>query len=161
MTPAPASGNEAPLLFTPGGHWWLEPAGDGSWRPARDRAHTRPGTESGGIAWATPGVPAYWCAFTIAQVLAAAASTTPDARPRTDPATQAVARDLLRRAHRIPYLDLADNQYIYPFRTERERNRAGYILDDDARRAIVASLPARRAAFAEGAAAAPEDAGSR
>ena len=34
-------------------------------------------------------------------------------------------------------------------------------LDDDARRAIVASLPARRAAFAEGAAAAPEDAGSR
>ena len=34
-------------------------------------------------------------------------------------------------------------------------------LDDDARRAIVASLPARRAAFEQRAAAAPEDARPR
>ncbi len=34
-------------------------------------------------------------------------------------------------------------------------------IGDDARRAIVASLPARRAALARGAAAAPEDAGPR
>jgi len=45
------------------------------------------------------------------------------ASPRFAEAVEAVERNLLR----LPYLDLSENDYIYRFRTAKERNRSVYI----------------------------------
>ena len=56
------------------------------------------------------------------------------------PEVAAVLPSVLEQSIRIPYLNHSENDYIYRFRTEKQRNRAVYRFDTDASRLYQSAL---------------------
>ncbi len=82
----------------------------------------------------TPPGPAEWRRFSLAEMAALATAGALD----TDLA--AVLPAVREQSIRIPYLNHRDNDYIYRFRTEQQRNRAVYRLDPEASRLYQSGL---------------------